>query len=119
MATETTDDKSRAVEARAARMRLLGAAAVLGAALLLAKVHTAGIDRRYAPQTAPGTIVNVNTADEATLGLLAEIGPERARSIIAYREVHGPFRSFPDLEKVDGIGRQTTKALLGRIRFDG
>lgn len=119
MPTETTDAKSRAGDARAARLRLLGGAAVLGAALLLAKVHTAGIDRRYAPETAPGTIVNVNTADEVTLGLLAEIGPERARSIIAYREQHGPFRSFPDLEKVDGIGRQTTKALLGRIRFDG
>jgi len=98
---------------------VLGAVAVLGAALLLAKLHTAGIDRRYAPATAPGVIVNVNTADEATLSLLAEIGPERARSIIAYRNEHGPFHSFPELEKVDGIGRATTKALLGRIRFDG
>lgn len=119
MVTETKDDKSRADDARAARMRILGGAAVLGAALLLAKVHTASIDRHYAPESAPGLIVNVNTADEATLGLLAEIGPERARSIVAYRNQYGPFRSFPDLEKVDGIGRQTTKALLGRIRFDG
>lgn len=48
--------------------------------------------------------VNINTADEARLTLLPGVTPRRARSILAYREEHGPFAERPELLKVRGIG---------------
>lgn len=48
-------------------------------------------------------LVNINTADADTLCTLPGIGEAKAKSIIAYREKNGPFKSTEELTKVSGI----------------
>jgi competence protein ComEA len=49
-------------------------------------------------------IVNINSADAATLESLPGVGPATAQAIIDYRTQHGRFRSVDDLLNVRGIG---------------
>ena len=56
--------------------------------------------------------LDLNSATAAELDRLPGIGPELARRIVAYREVHGPFAAVEDLLRVEGIGPVT----LERIR---
>lgn len=63
---------------------------------------------------APGTVgglVNVNTADAATLDTLPGIGEVMAQRIIDHREQNGPFASVDDLINVKGIGPITLEEL--------
>lgn len=53
---------------------------------------------------APIALVNINTADAATLETLPKIGPSVAQRIIEYRQTHGPFQTIADIQKVSGIG---------------
>jgi competence protein ComEA len=60
-----------------------------------------------APETANGSaagVVNLNTADVATLDGLPGIGPVLAQRIVDHREQQGPFRQVEDLLDVAGIG---------------
>ncbi|XP_028317651.1 endonuclease/exonuclease/phosphatase family domain-containing protein 1 [Gouania willdenowi] len=57
--------------------------------------------------------VNVNTATAAQLLSLRGITEKMARSIVAYRAVHGPFKSIEDLVRVNHIN----SSLLDKIRF--
>lgn len=57
--------------------------------------------RSPSPLTA---LVNINTADQAELESLPEIGPHLAGEIIAYREINGPFKTVDELLNVSGIG---------------
>jgi len=57
-----------------------------------------------ASSTASPGLVNINSADEATLQTLPGIGPVTAQRIIAYRTANGPFQQTSDLKKVSGIG---------------
>ncbi len=50
----------------------------------------------------PG-LVNINTADAATLCTLPGIGETRAKQIVAYREANGAFRATEDIMNVTGI----------------
>lgn len=52
-------------------------------------------------------LVNLNTADAATLETLPGIGPALAARIIEYRESHGPFAAVEDITDVSGIGSAT------------
>ena len=99
------------------RSFLVGAFGLLLAVVLLARYQVSTVDRQYAPAALPGIRVNVNTADLHTLALLNQIGPERARQIILHRDQHGPFRAFPDLMRVHGIGRKTVEGLVDQVRF--
>ena len=56
-------------------------------------------------------LVNINTADEATLTSLKGIGSAKAKAITQYRQQHGPFKTVDDLKKVSGIGDKTLAAL--------
>ena len=47
--------------------------------------------------------IDLNTADENLLCTLPGIGENRAKSIIAYRQENGPFRSPEDIMNVSGI----------------
>ena len=50
-------------------------------------------------------VVDVNTADQATLDTLPGIGPVLSKAIVVEREKSGPFKSAEDLsERVKGIG---------------
>ena len=50
-----------------------------------------------------GGLVNINTADAATLMTLPGIGQSKADAIISYREEKGPFKKTSDLKKISGI----------------
>jgi competence protein ComEA len=58
-----------------------------------------------------GSLVNVNTADAATLDSLPGIGEVLAQRIIDHREAHGPFASVDELISVSGIGEVTLEEL--------
>ncbi len=49
-------------------------------------------------------LININTADLATLESLPHIGAVTAQKIIDYRKANGPFTSIDGLQKVNGIG---------------
>jgi len=54
-----------------------------------------------------GPLVNLNTASEAELEALPEVGPVTAQAILAWRTEHGGFTSVEELLEVDGIGDAT------------
>jgi competence protein ComEA len=56
-----------------------------------------------AQKLAPGTKININTADKATLEALPEIGPVKAQAIIDGR----PYKSIEDVMKIKGIKQKT------------
>lgn len=70
-----------------------------------------------APPLSPGKI-NVNTASEAELQLLPDVGPKMAKAIADYRKANGPFKSIADLDKVKGIGERTLKRLAPLVTVD-
>lgn len=49
-------------------------------------------------------LINLNTADSATLQTLPHIGEKTAQNIILYRQEHGAFTSISELMNVSGIG---------------
>jgi len=52
-------------------------------------------------------LINVNTADAATLDELPGIGSSKAARIIEHREYYGPFQTVDELDDVWGIGSST------------
>lgn len=52
-------------------------------------------------------LVNINSADAATLQTLPGIGPSLSTAIIEWRQTNGPFGSVEDLLAVSGIGEAT------------
>ncbi|WP_436701299.1 helix-hairpin-helix domain-containing protein [Nocardioides sp. BYT-33-1] len=54
-----------------------------------------------------GPLVNLNTAGQAELESLPQVGPVTAQAIIAWRESRGGFTSVDELLEVDGIGDKT------------
>lgn len=49
-------------------------------------------------------LTNINSASQSELATLPGIGPVKAKAIVAYRDVHGPFSDLNDLLKVGGVG---------------
>ena len=64
---------------------------------------------------APTTLVNLNTASQAELETLPDVGPVTALAILAWRDEHGGFTSVDELLEVDGIG-ETTLEQPGAVR---
>jgi len=64
-----------------------------------------------APGTTPSGLVNLNTADAATLDTLPRVGPAMAARIIDWRESNGQFATVDDLLDVTGIGDKTFEGL--------
>ncbi len=60
---------------------------------------------------APATPVSLNSADQATLETLPDVGPVTAAAIIAWREEHGGFSAVTELIEVTGIGEVTLAQL--------
>ncbi|WP_280513183.1 ComEA family DNA-binding protein [Janibacter anophelis] len=67
---------------------------------------------------APGTpdaLVNLNTADLATLETLPGVGPVLAQRIIDWRTEHGGFTSVEELGEVSGVGDKTYATLAPEV----
>ena len=59
---------------------------------------------------------DIDTADAVTLAaVLPGVGPVKAKSIVAYREAHGPFGSIDRLIDVPGIGPVTLEKIRAVI----
>ena len=63
-----------------------------------------------ASTTAPVAPVNLNTADQAALETIPEIGPVTATAILEYRAQVGSFSSIEELLEVSGVGPATLEA---------
>lgn len=64
------------------------------------------------------TPISLNHATEAELETLPGIGARKAQAIAAYRDAHGPFRSYEQLLEVEGIGQATLEALLPYLTLE-
>jgi competence protein ComEA len=61
---------------------------------------------------APGApLVDLNTASQAELEELPEVGPVTAQAILSWRSEHGGFTAVDELLEVDGIGDATLAQL--------
>lgn len=70
-------------------------------------------------QIAQVAVVNLNTADTATLQReLLGIGATKAQAIVAYREEHGNFASVDELLEVKGIGEATLEKNRDKLSVD-
>ncbi len=61
--------------------------------------------------------VDVNSASVSLLSFVAGVGPKLAKSIIAYREANGVFKSKKELLKVKGLGAKAYEQMAGFIRI--
>ncbi len=55
---------------------------------------------RHSERHAKNVIIDLNTADEATLAGLPMVGPEKARMLVEHR----PYKKWMDIEKIQGMG---------------
>ncbi len=60
-------------------------------------------------------LVNINTADAATLTTLPGIGESRAEAIVDYRESSGGFERIEDIMKVSGIKEGAFQKIKDKI----
>lgn len=82
--------------------------------LLLFLTILAGPKALYAAE-----LVNINTADQASLETLNGIGPSKAQAIITYRTQNGPFATIEDIMNVSGIGTATFNNIKNSITVGG
>jgi len=69
------------------------------------QVHVPVKDRPVILATPSGGVkIFINTATVDEIDSLPGAGPALAEAIIAHREANGAFRSFDDLDAVDGVG---------------
>jgi len=61
--------------------------------------------------------VDVNTASTPLLSRVSGIGDRLARSIVSYREAHGPFRARSALKKVPRLGLKAFELSAGFLRI--
>ena len=67
-------------------------------------------------QALAADVVNINTADAATLDeVLLNVGPAKAQAIVEYRRENGAFKSVEQLAMVKGIGLKTVEKNRERI----
>ena len=75
----------------------------------------AGAASPLPPGSTDGPLVNLNTADQALLETLPDVGPVTAEAIIAWRTEHGGFTAIDELLEVDGIGDATLAELSPHV----
>ncbi|ACE83064.1 ComEA family DNA-binding protein [Cellvibrio japonicus] len=61
------------------------------------------------------SLININTADVATLTQLKGIGTKKAEAIIAWRNANGKFKTIEQLMDVKGIGEATFEANRAKL----
>lgn len=60
-------------------------------------------------------LVNINTATQAELEELPNVGPATAKAIVDYREKNGEFKKLTDLMKITGIKQKTFDKIKDHI----
>ena len=76
------------------------------------KNYSSGSTYKTKQENPPGQfLINVNTASRSDLMQLPGIESVLAERIIEYREMHGPFISINDLQRVKRIGPKTVEKL--------
>ena len=68
------------------------------------------------PGAGAGGLIDLNTADVATLDQLPRIGPALAQRIVDWRTANGRFTSVDDLLGVSGIGEKMLAGIRDRVR---
>jgi competence protein ComEA len=71
-----------------------------------------------APLPVAGALININTADLATLNSLPGIGPNTAQKIIEYRQSSGLFTTIADIKLVAGIGESKFEQIKHLITIE-
>ena len=96
---------------------LLSLSAVALSVASAAPASTAVKPAVVAKPTIAGAAIDLNSADASTLAReMLGIGESKARAIVDYRRVHGPFRSIDDLALVKGIGARTIELNRSKLR---
>lgn len=72
--------------------------------------------RTTAP-AAQSQLVNLNTANEAELDKLDQIGPARAKAIIEARTKNGRFKDWNDFVARNVVPKNAEEAIKGKVRF--
>jgi len=72
----------------------------------------------FAKKAAPGTVIELNTADSAKLTGLPGMGPSFAMRIIRYRNRLGGFYHKEQLKEVFGLDSGTYSSLQGQVKVD-
>lgn len=70
------------------------------------------------PSAPRGSLLNLNTATAAQLQALPGIGPSMAQRLIDKRTTLGSFRSWDDVDAVEGIGPTTLEKLKAAATID-
>lgn len=91
----------------------------LSVAAFAAETPKADPAKAASVQVAQIDVVNLNTADAATIQReLVGIGATKAQAIVAYREAHGNFASVDELLEVKGIGEATLEKNRHKLMVD-
>lgn len=69
----------------------------------------------YGEEDVSGGKVNINIADIEALQILPGIGPQKAKSIIDYREQNGYYSTIEEIMNVSGIGERTFDSIKDMI----
>lgn len=62
--------------------------------------------------------IDINSATLEELQTVKGIGPGKAKAIIEYRQVNGPFKSIDDLKNVKGFGAKSVEQVKGDLSVD-
>ncbi len=63
--------------------------------------------------------VDLNTATADEIALIPRVGPKMGEAIVAFRNEHGPFKSFADLDPIPRLGPSLMSALPKYARLSG
>ncbi len=69
------------------------------------------------PAAAQTQLVNLNTATEAELDKLEQIGPARAKAIIEARTKNGRFKDWNDFVARNVVPKNAEEAIKNKVRF--
>lgn len=91
-------------------------------ALIFAGIFCAGLTCNALARPLPADhVVNINTATATELVSLKGIGAKKAAAIVAYRKLHGDFKSADELSHVKGISTKMLERIEkenpGKLRF--